>query len=68
MSIVYFPIMWYSYIIKRKVDKNMGYKIITIIIGVYLMWLGSKMKSKNFSFPFLSGLFLVFYYTLILTK
>ena len=46
----------------------MGYKIITIIIGVYLMWLGSKMKSKNFSFPFLSGLFLVFYYTLILTK
>ena len=46
----------------------MEYKIITIIIGVYLMWLGSKMKSKNFSFPFLSGLFLVFYYTLILTK
>ena len=28
----------------------------------------SKMKSKNFSFPFLSGLFLVFYYILILTK
>lgn len=53
----------------------MEVKIITILIGVYLMWVSTVINPKNLIsqiifnvISFFSGLFLIIYYTLMLTK